>query len=325
MFLLRKRPLITIVICAYNASRCIERSLKSALSQTYDDIEVIVVDDCSDDGTAQIAETFAKKDKRLRIIYHAKNLGIALARKSGALSARGKYVAYLDADDAYVPQFCEVVAASLNQYSPDILHFPSAVINANNHSIETIQDVKDFIAPHIGNIASDNLIDICFCDRSFRWTLWNKVYDRKLLQRAFKHLPDEHICIAEDVLIMYLVLYYAREYIGIAGEDLYSYSFGLGVTGSAVSLQKFEQYNRQVLVVEAIKTFLEEVGDFDKRKTSFDIIYHDLIRSTGDALLAVDSKDADQACKVFVQWWGKENVDQALGDTASSFHLPLIK
>ena len=94
--------LISVVIPAYNATATLAETLRSALRQTHAELEVIVVDDGSKDGTRAMAESFAAEDPRVRVISKA-NAGVAAARNTGIDAARGDFIAPLDADDLWHP------------------------------------------------------------------------------------------------------------------------------------------------------------------------------------------------------------------------------
>jgi glycosyltransferase involved in cell wall biosynthesis len=99
-------PLVSVVIPAYNASTTIERTLRSVMAQTFDQLEIIVVDDGSSDETPSIVERIARQDPRL-ILQRQLNEGVATARNVGTAHARGKYIAPLDADDIWHPRKLE--------------------------------------------------------------------------------------------------------------------------------------------------------------------------------------------------------------------------
>jgi glycosyltransferase involved in cell wall biosynthesis len=93
-------PNVSVVIPAYNAARWLAETVQSVLGQSYADFEVIIVDDGSTDGTAGVAQSVA--DSRIRYIYQ-QNRGLSAARNAGTREARGRYIAFLDADDLFRP------------------------------------------------------------------------------------------------------------------------------------------------------------------------------------------------------------------------------
>lgn len=95
--------LITIGITCFNASQSIERALNSALSQDWENFEIVVVDDGSSDDSLNILTKCASNDSRIRLIKHSKNLGCAAARNSIVESARGEFLAFFDDDDVSFP------------------------------------------------------------------------------------------------------------------------------------------------------------------------------------------------------------------------------
>src|SRR3989344_2966502 len=103
--------LVSIIIPAYNAEKYIGRAIKSALSQAYDNLEIIVVDDGSLDRTREIAESF--KDSRVKYLYQ-QNRFQGAARNYGIRESKGEYITFLDADDMYMPGKVERQAGFLD-------------------------------------------------------------------------------------------------------------------------------------------------------------------------------------------------------------------
>jgi glycosyltransferase involved in cell wall biosynthesis len=97
-------PLVSVIVPAYNAERFLGRAMRSALAQTYPHLELIVVDDGSTDGTAEVIRSF--RDARVRHLSQA-NRGQGAARNLGIRASTGRYVTFLDADDLYLPQKVE--------------------------------------------------------------------------------------------------------------------------------------------------------------------------------------------------------------------------
>lgn len=97
---------ISVIIPAYNAESFIAETLNSVLTQSYRDLEVIVIDDGSTDRTAEIVEKIARRDERVRLVFQ-QNAGVAAARNAGIKMARGEWFAFLDADDIWYPHKLE--------------------------------------------------------------------------------------------------------------------------------------------------------------------------------------------------------------------------
>ena len=100
----RAEPVISVVIPAYNAERTLAKTVRSALLQSLREIEVIIVDDASTDGTARLAMELAATDGRVRVLASTINSGVANARNLGIAAAKGHYIAPLDADDLWHPE-----------------------------------------------------------------------------------------------------------------------------------------------------------------------------------------------------------------------------
>lgn len=97
------QPMVSVVIPVYNAVRFLERTVQSVLNQTYQKLEIILVNDCSTDESLEMLRIFEKQDARIQIIDLPQNGGVANARNRGIAAASGKYIALLDSDDTWEP------------------------------------------------------------------------------------------------------------------------------------------------------------------------------------------------------------------------------
>jgi teichuronic acid biosynthesis glycosyltransferase TuaG len=103
-----EKPLISIVTPIYNTELYLEDCLNSVLSQTYQNWEMILIDDCSTDSSVSIAEQFSKKDSRFKLLRNSENKGSGITRNSGIDFAKGKYLCFLDSDDRWKPNKLEI-------------------------------------------------------------------------------------------------------------------------------------------------------------------------------------------------------------------------
>ena len=124
--------LISVIIPAYNIESYIEKTVDSVLSQTYENIEIIIVNDGSTDNTAEVIDALAKKDLRIRVM-HKENGGVTSARLAGVAAAKGEYIGFVDGDDTIESDMYEFLMNNALKYQADISHcgyqmvFPSRV------------------------------------------------------------------------------------------------------------------------------------------------------------------------------------------------------
>lgn len=98
---IERSALISIILPAYNAEKTLAESVNSVLAQTYDKIELVIIDDGSTDGTKAIAEEFAKKDGRVKVLSNEVNIGVLKTRLKGVRASKGLWIAFIDSDDLW--------------------------------------------------------------------------------------------------------------------------------------------------------------------------------------------------------------------------------
>ena len=111
--------LISIIIPVYNIAPYLRRCLDSIISQTYKNLEILIINDGSTDGSLSIIEDYARSDSRIRIITQ-KNAGLSAARNSGLKAAKGSYVAFVDGDDSVFPSYVSELVTTIKSTKSDI-------------------------------------------------------------------------------------------------------------------------------------------------------------------------------------------------------------
>ncbi|UTB40008.1 glycosyltransferase family 2 protein [Faecalibacterium duncaniae] len=128
--------LISIIMAAYNTEKTIEQAINSVLCQTYTNFELLVVNDCSTDRTAEWVKSIAAKDSRVRLISNVKNNGVSYTRKHGLEEAKGDWIAILDSDDAWEPEKLEKQIVLQRRTNADLLFTGSAFMDSEGHPID---------------------------------------------------------------------------------------------------------------------------------------------------------------------------------------------
>ena len=131
-------PLISVIVPIYNAAEFIEKTAEHLVNQTYKNMEFILVDDGSTDGSSEICDKIAEKDSRF-VIVHQKNSGVSAARNAGIAAAKGDYIGFCDSDDIPYEDMYETLYGIVEEYDCDVAMIKSAI-----HFIDgKVQDSSD--------------------------------------------------------------------------------------------------------------------------------------------------------------------------------------
>ena len=118
-----RQPLVTIAIATYNVEQFIEDCIESIINQTFENFELICIDDGSSDGTPSILKEFENKNSKIKVIAKEINEGLAVARNESLKLAKGKYITFLDGDDMYDTTLFEKAIELIEKESSDIVYW----------------------------------------------------------------------------------------------------------------------------------------------------------------------------------------------------------
>ena len=208
------REKITVVVPIYNAEQYLERCLKSIVEQTYENLEIILVNDGSSDKSLEICERFKANDERITII-NKENGGVSSARNRGIEAATGKYIIFIDADDYIEKDMFAILEDDLikNKVDISICGFRTVDANGNILSVSQPMDEKYFDAKTFRR----NL----FSDKYYRNLIWNKLFKLEIIkENNIRFREDIHI--NENVLFMLDFAKYAFRF-SYGNEILYNF------------------------------------------------------------------------------------------------------
>jgi len=189
-------PKISVLIPAYNVERYVARCLDSVISQTFDNLEIIVVDDASTDNTPEILYDYAKRDERIRIVRHAENSGILWVRKTGVEASTGDYIMFVDSDDALKNNACERLYSAAIETRSDLVIAGYEFCSYGGGRTQHI-NVSD-------NISSSYDLFKAMLNNHITKYVWGRIFKRGLLVEC----PPEYqknINLGEDLIISFHV------------------------------------------------------------------------------------------------------------------------
>lgn len=267
-------PMISILVPIYNTSAYLEKCLDSVVRQTFEDIEIICVDDGSMDNSAQILRRYAEQDKRVRIITQ-ENSGLFMARKVAVEHSLGKYIMFLDSDDWLETNACQDLYNEMCLKRADIIQFGTYIETDKWAQEQRIAGLERILQPYPQ--WSYSVFQDCFLKQQFGFSIWNKIYRADIVKRAYAQLPTDKIFKAEDLYAFFVIAFYSQSYFGIENK-YYHYRFGAGLTGrSSIEMPAFLAICKQRLVVTRIKEFLYNTQVWDKYENVYNLIYSNLL------------------------------------------------
>ena len=255
-------PAISIVVAAYNCERYLAECIKSLTSQTFSDLEIIIVDDVSTDGTPQLAQRLAADDARISVVTNARNSGAVVTRREGVRRSTGDYVMFIDPDDALDPRTCERLMDAEHESPVDILHFGVTVRAANEAAKAAVDGMTAFMTPQARTLEGTAILDALYTDDGYDWNVHHKLYNGDLLRRCMAHIPDSYIIQSEDTCIVTIVAANAQTYRALPDAPWYIYNLGRGVTlDGRYTLDKLRRISEQsAAALDAVRAYGES-GD----------------------------------------------------------------
>lgn len=232
----KTQPTFSVIVAAFNQEMCIKRAVSSVLNQTFQDFELIVVNDGSTDRTQDELEKISEFSKKLKVIEHEKNKSLLEARRTGVENAGGKYTLFLDGDDflfsdALQKLYDEVIAKE----EFDVCEF-SYVSRPKNETVTPNQ----YDSKSISRIEYFNRTNAVF-------TVWNKLYESGLLKKAFAELAHVYMNFSEDSFISISVAFFTKKFIQ-RNILVTNYIRGLGM--STQSAYTFEKNRRMAFDIQ---------------------------------------------------------------------------
>lgn len=197
--------LVTIVVPIYNTEKYLDRCIKSLVSQTYRNLEIILVNDCSSDGCSQICDQWAMDDARIQVIHKTRNEGQGIARNDGMNHATGKYICFFDSDDYIMEDTIQRSVSALEAENAELAIFGMKTIAADGTTKQEFipavgahtyrgKEVEEFFLP---NLISEDPKGTGI--RLFYMSAWLFVYSLDKIKKLNWRFVSEREIISEDV------------------------------------------------------------------------------------------------------------------------------
>lgn len=262
------KKLISVIIPVYNVEKYLKRCVQSVLSQTYENLEIILVDDGSPDKSGDICDEYAQKYKKIRVV-HKKNGGLSSARNAGMKIASGEYIGFVDADDDIDNHMYEKLYDVVEQYQVDfVMSDYMRIVEEKKKFLKTTkiqggyyskEDIRKNIYPQLimnEGLEYGPLLSVCHC-----------LYRTDFLKKN-NLIFDEGVRWSEDNIFSSFVGYYANSFFYLKGEGLYHYYNNPGTITTGYRKGAWGVYS---VMNMHLHDFFDKVTDFD---FSIQLKYH---------------------------------------------------
>ena len=249
---------ISIIVPVYNVEKYLERCVESLVNQTYQNIEIILVDDKSPDSSGMLCDRLAQKDSRIKVVHKEKNEGLGFARNTGIENASGDYILFVDSDDYLDLKTCEITLEKLNRSNADICCFMSVDVykdyEAQHNYIEkeTVYE-KSRIANGFltRSIASNESED----DKTIGISACMALYKASLFENKSLRFVSEREYLNEDLIFRIELCKHINKAL-IIPDNLYYYFHNSGTLTTSYKENRFDDSCKMfVKVNEMIKAY----------------------------------------------------------------------
>lgn len=238
-------PLISVIVPVYNVQAYLENCVNSLLEQTYQNLEIILINDGSADDSGVLCDWLAQRDNRVRVI-HQRNQGVSVTRNNGISCANGEYLVFVDSDDTVDVQYVQALYRGVVEHDADLV-----ICGYRRCYPKFNKDVcveKDFC---VCDISKNEQVITQLYTGALLNSPWNKIYKKNLITKYF----DSSLAMGEDLVFN---LQYLRNVgkIRVISSVLYHYIIR---TNSAVTTYKMNRMSNVVQVNQCLLTFYDEV------------------------------------------------------------------
>lgn len=195
-------PKVSVLVPVYGVEKYLSRCLDSVISQTLEDIEIVIVNDCTPDRSMDIVHSYAARDSRIKIVEHEVNKGLMMARRTGYMAATGDYITFCDSDDLMPADAVETLYNCAIESGADIMSGDMELLYEDGTT------KRSYICLPYGSDSES--VYRALLSKEYSHTLWSKLFKNSLLQEH-EYITLMHATNGEDGMLFYQVLQHAKK------------------------------------------------------------------------------------------------------------------
>jgi glycosyltransferase involved in cell wall biosynthesis len=252
--------LVSVIVPIYKVELYLDKCIQSIVNQTYDNLEIILIDDGSPDRCGEICDEWAKKDSRIKVI-HQKNIGLGLSRNTGIEAANGEYIYFIDSDDYISSDAIMKCYSLITKENADLVQFGFNCFDENKIKSKNIpqfekyiyenSDIQNYVLPNTLSFDPSTGIKL-----GTSFAAWSHFYSADLIKKNNWRFVSERIIISEDVYSL-LSLYHQTKKIVILPEALYFHRIN---KSSLTQLYLYNRFEKNVFFYQEVLKLAKKLG-----------------------------------------------------------------
>lgn len=257
-----RQILISIIVPIYNVEKYVEKCILSIISQTYKNLQIILIDDGSTDKSGEICDRYAKIDARIQVI-HQQNEGLVRARKEGLKRAKGQYIGFVDGDDYIDENMYDAMLNDILLSHADFIHTAffkgnGDIIRFELNHVDKIYDIRNRKIQFLRDYVIEQ-------NDGISYSIWSKLFKRELIIKCYQKVPDDQ-SYGEDMLALCACIMESN-YIYISKRAYYHYV----LRNDSMTHQDWAiTVSRLGKLYGYLQNLLKEYNSYDELKESLD-------------------------------------------------------
>lgn len=282
--------MLSIIVPVYNVYDYLEKCLESIVCQTFQNIEIVLIDDGSTDGSSDICDKYAAEDTRIKVV-HKKNEGLVHARKEGMSIATGDYIAYVDGDDWIEPSMIERLYEIVIEQNVDIAMCGRYEDTGEKHRpvYHGIPEGRYNKQALIEKVYPNMIVNDAFFEWGIFPSVWDKLFKRECLEK-YQMAVDERLTMGEDAACTYPALLNADS-IYVLHECLYHYRQSVDSMVKKQENIELQRIRFNILYNSVNKSFEQYKDIFDVRNQWKDYLLFLMVPRAGTLYKGIEKLD----------------------------------
>ena len=314
---------ISVVVPCYGTEKYIDKCLDSILNQTYKNLEIIVVNDCSPGNMLEILNDYAKKDNRIKIVDNKVNQGLYKTRCIGSTYCTGDYIAFVDSDDYLDLDYFRMLQYTANKENSDIVISNFARVGIKKDNIYIYNMIYN---SHNCSYSGDDILENYFKQegRNYRYhIICSKLINIEIWKKAFDTYSklNKNIVMTEDFIFSSIIMYYAEK-ISFCDDTLYFYcenenqsTSSLNVSADKIKKNVFDIINSFDFVKSFLKTknnvvykkYIKNINEWEYFYICLNLNLHKGLKHKDKEQLFIDVYGKDKKIKKYFENFESDN------------------